>query len=136
MNRVHLLSVMAVLASWMNFAAAQSGTLPSQLPMIVEQPTIIGFQADPITGNPITDASGNPLLVYGPAKTVSGFRLKDGRASYGVGLETFLLGFPIHFDWSWRTLFNKDWEDVIFAGNGGSSAFRKARFAVWIGYDF
>ena len=37
-----------------------------------------------------------------------GFRLVDGRASYGVGLETFALGFPIHFDWSWRTLFNKD----------------------------
>ena len=34
----------------------------------------------------------------------SGFRLQDGRASYGLGLETFALGFPIHFDWSWRTL--------------------------------
>jgi hypothetical protein len=97
---------------------------------------VIGFQADPITGNPITDASGQPLLVFGPAKTVSGFRLKDGRASYGVGLETFLLGFPVHFDWSWRTLFNKDWEDVLFASSGGSSAWRKARFAVWIGYDY
>jgi outer membrane protein assembly factor BamA len=97
---------------------------------------VIGFQADPITGNPITDINGQPVLVFGPAKTVSGFRLKDGRASYGVGLETFLLGFPVHFDWSWRTLFNKDWEDVIFASSGGSSAFRRARFAVWIGYDF
>jgi len=67
---------------------------------------------------------------------VTGFRLVDGRASYGLGLETFALGFPIHFDWSWRTLFNKDWEDVLFAANGGSSAFRKAKFAVWIGYDF
>ena len=35
-------------------------------------------------------------------------KLVDGRASYGIGLETFALGFPIHFDWSWRTLFNKD----------------------------
>ena len=45
----------------------------------------------------------------------SGLRLVDARASYGVGLETFALGFPVHFDWSWKTLFNKDWEDVLFA---------------------
>jgi hypothetical protein len=78
-------------------------------------------------------------------RQVSGFRLQDGRASYGIGLETFMLGFPIHFDWSWRTLFNHDWEDVVFACASVSSAgqcvsgaedFRKPRFAVWIGYDF
>ena len=45
----------------------------------------------------------------------TGFRLQDGRASYGIGLETFALGFPIHFDWSWRTLVNKDWENVVFS---------------------
>jgi hypothetical protein len=33
-------------------------------------------------------------------------------------------------------MFNKDWEDVVFAAAGGSSEFRKPRFAVWIGYDF
>ena len=60
----------------------------------------------------------------------------DARASYGIGLETFALGFPIHFDWAWRTLFNKPWEDLLFAASGGSSAFRKAQFAMWIGYDF
>jgi hypothetical protein len=87
-------------------------------------------------GFPIADANGNPIPVYGPPRIIDGFRLKDGRASYGLGLETFALGFPIHFDWSWRTLFNKDWEDVLFATQGGSSAFRKPRFAVWIGYDF
>jgi hypothetical protein len=84
----------------------------------------------------VLDKNGQPVLVYGQPKTISGFRLKDGRASYGVGLETFIFGFPIHFDWAWRTLFNRDWEDVLFASNGGSSSFRKARFAVWIGYDF
>jgi hypothetical protein len=67
---------------------------------------------------------------------ISGFRLRDGRASYGVGLESFILGFPIHFDFSWRTLFNKSWEDAVFALDGGSSKFRKAQFNVWIGYDF
>ena len=60
----------------------------------------------------------------------------DARASYGIGLETFALGFPIHFDWSWRTLFNKDWEDVLFYAYGGSDEFRKPKFSVWIGYDF
>jgi len=92
----------------------------------------------------VRDPSGNAVLTYGPPRTIDGFRLKDGRASYGVGLETFALGFPIHFDWSWRTTFNKAWEDVVYAGQNGcningdgcSAAWRKPRFAVWIGYDF
>jgi Tol biopolymer transport system component len=74
--------------------------------------------------------------VFGAPVRVDGFRLVDARASYGIGLETFALGFPVHFDWAWRTLFNKQWENLLFAANGGSSAFRKPRFAMWIGYDF
>ena len=71
-------------------------------------------------------------------RRISGFRLVDGRASYGLGLETFALGFPIHFDWSWRTLFNKEWEDVLFynPSGTGSEIFRRSRFDMWIGYDF
>jgi hypothetical protein len=46
------------------------------------------------------------------------------------------LGFPIHFDWAWKTLFNKDWEDQLFRPFGGSDEFRKVKFSVWIGYDF
>ena len=85
-----------------------------------------------------------PVLNYAQ-QPVSGFRLQDGRASYGLGLETFALGFPIHFDWSWRTLMNRGWEDVVFGCTsvdaGGkcvstAAEFRKPRFAVWIGYDF
>jgi len=53
--------------------------------------------------------------ILGPKLPVSGFRLVDSRASYGLGLETFLLGFPVHFDWSWKTLLNKDYEDVLFS---------------------
>ncbi len=104
-----------------------------------------------------TDVLGQPIIVTNPqtgqqtyvlnyaAQAVSGFRLQDGRASYGLGLETFALGFPIHFDWSWRTLMNQGWENVVFActtvdtsGHCISSAndWRKPRFAVWIGYDF
>ena len=92
----------------------------------------------------------NPVAgVFEPGRPVpvSGFRLVDGRASYGFGLTTLAIGFPIHFDWSWRTLFNKDWEDALFSlpcgdvlglsdNCGGSDAFRKGRFAFWIGYDF
>ncbi|MEX2273164.1 MAG: hypothetical protein WD690_16960 [Vicinamibacterales bacterium] len=67
---------------------------------------------------------------------VSGFRLIDARASYGIGLQTFALGFPMHFDWSWRTLFNRAWEDLLFFRSGGANEFRKPQFSFWIGYDF
>jgi hypothetical protein len=95
------------------------------------------------TTNPQTGQT-IPVLNYAQ-QTVSGFRLQDGRASYGLGLETFALGFPIHFDWSWRTLMNRGWEEVVFACStidnsgkcvSGAADFRKPRFAVWIGYDF
>jgi hypothetical protein len=89
----------------------------------------------PVVGyRQINQAQQEPIL--GPPTVIDGLRLVDARASYGVGLETFALGFPIHFDWSWKTLLNKEWEDLRFAAFGGSSAFRKPKFAVWIGYDF
>ena len=108
-----------------------------------------GFEGQPL--NPWTSDSGvfrgvesiafNPDIgdfqqTFGPEVAVSGFRLMNARASYGVGLSTLALGFPIHFDWAWRTLFNKNWEDVFFAQEGGSAEFRKVRFSLWIGYDF
>jgi outer membrane protein assembly factor BamA len=99
----------------------------------------------PIVDYDVDEQTGAGIPIFGTPRVIDGFRLVDGRASYGVGLETFALGFPIHFDWSWKTLFNKDWEDALFSlpctadgqrNCGGSSAFRKAKFAVWIGYDF
>jgi outer membrane protein assembly factor BamA len=90
----------------------------------------------PIIGYTFDAATQSFLPVYGEEQTISGFRLVDGRASYGVGLQTFMLGFPIHFDWSWKTLFNKQWEDALFAYDGGSSKFRRAKFSVWMGFDF
>ncbi len=104
------------------------------------------YSRSPTTVEPLRgfdERTGDPI--FDPPRTVDGFRLVNGRASYGVGLETFALGFPIHFDWSWKTLFNKDWEDALFSVPcsfeeqrycGGSSQFRKAKFSVWIGYDF
>jgi WD40 repeat protein len=105
------------------------------------------FSRDPMTVTPLLGFEPNFETqqydpVYGPPTSINGLKLVDGRASYGVGLETFALGFPIHFDWSWRTLLNKNYEDYIFAyqaiqeGTTGSKWFRKPRFSVWIGYDF
>jgi hypothetical protein len=110
------------------------------------------WTTDTTLETPIIDYAFDPtspsqfVPVYGVPRPVSGFRLIDSRASYGVGLQTFALGFPIHFDWSWRTLFNRDWEDVVFSypaavegvvgPNAGSTWFRKVKFSVWIGYDF
>jgi hypothetical protein len=124
---------------WFN---SQDFTFSTSKSEVVRQNLGVEFDA---AGFPVLDANGNPVPVVGPEQTIGGFRLRDGRASYGLGLETFALGFPIHFDWSWRTLFNKEWEDYLFSDidvinhlskNNGSSKFRKARFAIWIGYDF
>ena len=53
---------------------------------------------------------------------VEGRHLVDGRASFGVGVEAFLLGLPMHFDWSWLT-------DLKVRATS-------PRFQFWIGYDF
>jgi hypothetical protein len=84
----------------------------------------------------VQDNAFQRVPIFGEPRAVDGLRLVDARASYGIGLETFALGFPVHFDWSWRTLLNKDWEDLRFAAFGGSDAFRKPQFSMWIGYDF
>jgi hypothetical protein len=94
----------------------------------IERP-ILGYTQNPIQG-------GAPVPIYGPPVQVDGMRLVDGRGSYGISLMTFALGFPLHFDWSWKTLLNRDWEDVVFASVGGSHEFRRPKFSVWIGYDF
>jgi hypothetical protein len=53
---------------------------------------------------------------------VSGFRLVDGRASFGFGLQVFVLGYPMHFDWSKLT----DMQAVS----------SNTQFDFWIGFDF
>ena len=91
------------------------------------------LSTDPLTGT----------VQYSDAVPISGFRLADSRASYGISLSTFALGFPVHFDWSWRTLMNREWEDVLFYQNAiadgmssGSAWLRKPKFSMWIGYDW
>lgn len=61
----------------------------------------------------------DPSTYFG--EPVDGFHLVDGRASYGIGLQIFFLGYPMHFDWTWLTDFAKS---------------SPARFDFWIGYDF
>ena len=106
------------------------------------------FSRDPVNVRSILNYSQDPFSgavtpILGPPTTIKGLRLVDGRASYGLGLETFALGFPIHFDWSWRTLLNKGWEDYVYSYQAsldgeasGSKWLRKPKFSVWIGYDF
>ncbi len=85
---------------------------------------------------PVAEYGPDLQPVYGDPVLVTGGRFVDGRASYGVSLSTFALGFPLHFDWSWRTLGSEEWEDVVFAQTGGSREFRRPKFTMWIGYDF
>ncbi len=65
----------------------------------------ISYVNDPVFGEP-----------------VSGFHLVDGRASYGFGLQAFLLGYPLHFDWVKLT-------DLKVSTEGW-------KFQFWLGYDF
>jgi len=64
----------------------------------------ISYVNDPVFGEP-----------------VSGFHLVDGRASYGLGLEFFFLGYPLHFDWTKLT-------DLKVSSS--------AQFNFWLGFDF
>ena len=93
------------------------------------------------------DFNGDITNVRTQTYNVTGLRLVDARASYGFGLESFMLGFPMHFDFSWKTLLNKDFEDLTFrtcdlvsassvACGPAGDQFRKMKFSFWIGYDF
>jgi hypothetical protein len=110
----------------------QNFTFWTSSPETFQQQTGVVTDAD---GFPVVDPAGNLIPVYGPPVTVNGFRLKDARASYGFGVETFVLGLPMHFDWAWRTTFNKAWEDA-YMGAAAAAEWRKARFQFWIGFDF
>jgi hypothetical protein len=85
---------------------------------------------------PILNYTLNGDPIYGDPVVIEGARFVDARASYGISLSTFALGFPLHFDWSWRTLMNRDWEDIVYSQFGGSDEFRKVKFTMWIGYDW
>jgi hypothetical protein len=111
----------------------QPFTVATRSPIVA--PVLTGFVEDANTPQGFRG-------VFEP-RAVSGLRLVNGRASYGLGLETFALGFPIHFDWSWRTLLNRDWEDAVYAldalqdgESSGSRWLRRPKFSIWIGYDF
>jgi outer membrane protein assembly factor BamA len=49
------------------------------------------------------------------------FKLKDPLASYGYGMQFFLFGYPLHFEWVYKT----DFKETNFNG-----------INFWIGFDF
>ncbi len=86
----------------------------------------IGVGGARFKGENYTFASSDPGFSYinDPVfgEPTTGWRLVDGRASYGFGVELFFLGYPMHFDWSKFT-------DFAVTSNGWD-------FSFWIGYDF
>jgi len=77
-------------------------------------------------GQPYKFATSDPGFSYVNdflfGEPVDGFHLVDGRASYGVGLQFFFLGYPLHFDWTKLTDFkvsSHEWQ-----------------FDFWVGFDF
>jgi outer membrane protein assembly factor BamA len=79
------------------------------------------FKGDPYdfaTSQAGTSYVNDPVF----GEPVSGFHLVDGRASFGIGLQFFFLGYPLHFDWSKLT-------DLRVTSKG-------TRFDFWVGYDF
>jgi outer membrane protein assembly factor BamA len=124
------------------FAGIGAASFEDQIMPLTNKPYRI-WSNDPELVEPIINYDEFGTAIRGPAVPVSGFRLVDSRASYGISLATFALGFPLHFDWSWKTLMNREWEDVLFRPNAaaegmvsGSEWFRKPRFTMWIGYDW
>jgi Tol biopolymer transport system component len=78
------------------------------------------FQGEPYqfgSSDPGVSYVNNPIF----GEPVSGYHLIDGRASYGIGLQFFFLGYPLHFDWSKLTDLQR------------SSSFK---FDFWVGFDF
>ncbi len=51
----------------------------------------------PIINYVYNPANGFFDPVYAPTQTISGFRLRDGRASYGFGLQTSAMGIQMHY---------------------------------------
>jgi Tol biopolymer transport system component len=87
------------------FGGVGSAKLPGQPYRFATSEAGVSYVRDPVFGEP-----------------VSGYHLVDGRASYGMGLQFFFLGYPLHFDWTKLT-------DLKVSTPGW-------RFDFWIGYDF
>jgi Tol biopolymer transport system component len=86
----------------------------------------IGAGGARFKGEDYTFASSDPGFSYinDPVfgEPTTGWRLVDGRASYGFGVQLFFLGYPMHFDWTKFT-------DFAVTSEGWD-------FNFWIGYDF
>jgi Tol biopolymer transport system component len=92
-----------------------------RFPLMGRAPSIIGYLG-PIRGVIFFDTGAtwmndSTFQFFRRGK----FRLKDGIASYGIGLEMFVMGYPIHIEWVHQTDFQ-------------AKKSRGVKF--WIGYDF
>ncbi len=92
-----------------------------RFPLVHAALTPIGILG-PVRGVFFFDIGGlwfndQPYRVFEKGK----FKLQDGLSSYGYGIEFFLFGYPMHFEWVWRT----DFKDKRYNG-----------INFWIGYDF
>lgn len=85
----------------------------------------VGVGGAKFKGEPYRFSSSDPGVSYVRdavfGDPVSGFHLVDGRASYGLGLQFFLFGYPLHFDWSKLTDLKVN---------------APSRLDFWIGFDF
>ena len=85
-----------------------------------------GIAGAQFKGQPYQFSTSEPgySYVHDPifGEPVTGWRLQDGRASWGFGLQLFFLGYPMHFDWTKYT-------DFATTSQGWD-------FGFWIGYDF
>jgi outer membrane protein assembly factor BamA len=88
----------------------------------------------PIIGYQQIDIFGNIAPVYGPPIQVSGIRLVDGRASYGIGLESFLLGSSTSTGRGRRSSTGRGRTCCLRPTAAAAGSARK--FSFWIGYDF
>jgi hypothetical protein len=86
----------------------------------------IGVGGARFKGEPWQFGSSEPSFSYinDPVfgEPTTGWRLVDGRASYGFGLQLFFAGYPLHFDWTKFT-------DFAVTSD-------KWKFTFWMGYDF
>ena len=102
----------------MIISTANSQSLWAPAALQHPEPVFAGDFADQGLAEPVLGTLWAWLYFGEP---VSGFHLVDGRASFGVGLQLFFLGYPLHFDWTRLT-------DL--------KVHSKTRFDFWIGYDF
>ena len=111
-------------APWRRVTGDQGFMLNAELrlPLISAARTVVGT-IGPVRGTLFFDVGGawfkddQEYRFFQEGK----FRLQDGYSSYGVGIQVFLFGAPLHFEWVWSW----DFSEKTYHG-----------FNFWLGLDF